>query len=727
MIKKELEKLRTLNATKAMLQALQMPGEEKNWYSKKPNKFKYHLAARCQNLNGYLKISICTREDIDKGIHTPKWDVFINYEGDEYITRERQKDGTYKWREAYIFNLEDERYYWSSQRDYDVYMYMNAEGKSSVQMLLKTKKKGYEGICEWQQGCKKRREDAKVEKQVAIWNKQMLPIKELPKGFEEWWHHNGFDGAHFLYYKSANAREGYCTSCLGTVKLTGKPEHTRETQCPVCGKRVTMVSRAKKKVPVWTRYYHVSCLQKYGDGLVQRDFSIRRIDSSDTIAVNRSKFIIEETYRTLILEDSYEVFEWGDYRRRGNVWMKSENQSISQTTDNIYPRNMKQVLKGVHTAYPIAVEHGCKPPIGLLFFLTRERKYPVIEMAYKAELYNLAYDMVRRSWVLDTILEPRQKGELAKQLLIDKARMKRLKQMDGDINCLIWLQHEKKLDTIMRDNDIMTLSNAELQPETIQRSEISKYLSIEKISNYLNKQAQLRKMQGKAIARIWRDWNDYVSMLRKMKMDLSKELLLKPKDLMIAHNELVARISMKNSKKEINQQKKKYKNAQGLMEQGELKKYEYANEKYCIVAPKGIEDIFEEGIVLKHCIHTCDIYFQRIDIRETYLLFLRRTEAPDRPWYTLEIEPGGNIRQKKSVLNEAYRDLEDALPFLKEWQQWIVKNLSKEDQELAKKSNKARKDGYKKLREEKKLIWHGRLQGTLLADALEDDFMEAII
>ena len=96
------------------------------------------------------------------------------------------------------------------------------------------------------------------------------------------------------------------------------------------------------------------------------------------------------------------------------------------------------------------------------------------------------------------------------------------------------------------------------------------------------------------------------------------------------------------------------------------------------------------------------------------------------PWYTLEIEPGGNIRQKKSVLNEAYKDLDDALPFLRKWQQWVEKNLSAEDKKLAEKSDKARKDGYKQLREEKKLIWHGRLQGTLLVDALENDFMEAM-
>lgn len=56
----------------------------------------------------------------------------------------------------------------------------------------------------------------------------------------------------------------------------------------------------------------------------------------------------------------------------------------------------------------------------------------------------------------------------------------------------------------------------------------------------------------------------------------------------------------------------------------------------------------------------------------------------------------------------------------------MKKNLSEEDKKLAAKSDKARREGYKKLREEKKIILHGSLQGALLADALESDFMEVI-
>ena len=78
------------------------------------------------------------------------------------------------------------------------------------------------------------------------------------------------------------------------------------------------------------------------------------------------------------------------------------------------------------------------------------------------------------------------------------------------------------------------------------------------------------------------------------------------------------------------------------------------------------------------------------------------------------------------MLNEAYKDLNDAMPFLKKWQQWVKKNLSAEDKKLAEKSNKARIDGYKQLSPQKKIIWHDRMQGKLPAAELENDFMEVV-
>ena len=230
MNKKELENLRTLNATKSMIEALRMPGKKNDWNGKQ-HKYRYWLAARCQQLGGILKVSICTRKDLDKNILVPKWDIFINYEGETYTTRERQDDGTYKWRTAMIMNLEE---LYTGRREYDFYMYFNEGGKYTVRKLLKTVNTGSAGIMEWQQGCKKRREDERIRKLTDRWDEVMKPVGEPPKGFRDWYEHNGFDGSNFIYYKGAGAKTGYCTSCLKTVQLDVKPKHNIKTLLHWC-------------------------------------------------------------------------------------------------------------------------------------------------------------------------------------------------------------------------------------------------------------------------------------------------------------------------------------------------------------------------------------------------------------------------------------------------------------------------------------------------------------
>ena len=211
MKKEELSKLRSLYATQSMVRALQMRGRENI------DKYRYHLAARVQQLDALLKVSVCVREDIEKGVMTPKWDIFINYQGDEYITRERQEDGTYKWRTAMCWNLEE--YYW--RRDYEEYCYINAGGIREIKQILKTDSGGWVGLWQWQQGCKRRLEDRKVELISRKWDAEMQPIKEPPAGFEGWAKKNVFDGENYIFYKKAGEKTGYCTAHMGEVALKG--------------------------------------------------------------------------------------------------------------------------------------------------------------------------------------------------------------------------------------------------------------------------------------------------------------------------------------------------------------------------------------------------------------------------------------------------------------------------------------------------------------------------
>lgn len=100
-----------------------------------------------------------------------------------------------------------------------------------------------------------------------------------------------------------------------------------------------------------------------------------------------------------------------------------------------------------------------------------------------------------------------------------------------------------------------------------------------------------------------------------------------------------------------------------------------------------------------------------------------RKEQPKKPYYTLEVEPDGTVRQKRTRYNRQEEDIELAIKFLKKWQVQLQKKISLEDRELAKQSRQLRAKEIDELRE-KQIKIHGNFNGKLLADLLEEDLME---
>lgn len=124
-----------------------------------------------------------------------------------------------------------------------------------------------------------------------------------------------------------------------------------------------------------------------------------------------------------------------------------------------------------------------------------------------------------------------------------------------------------------------------------------------------------------------------------------------------------------------------------------------------------------------HCLDRSDIYFERIQNRESYIVFLRKTDDVEKPYYTLEIEPGGATRQKRTTGDKQNKDFDNAKRFIRKWQKEIQKRLSEEDIRLAEISDSLRMKELEELRKNKTKIWRGHLAGKMLADVLENDFM----
>lgn len=134
--------------------------------------------------------------------------------------------------------------------------------------------------------------------------------------------------------------------------------------------------------------------------------------------------------------------------------------------------------------------------------------------------------------------------------------------------------------------------------------------------------------------------------------------------------------------------------------------------------------ILQESKFLDHCIQRGTRYFERISVRESYIFFLRKKSDPNTPWYTLEVEPGGTVRQKRSYSNDQYADLEDAKPFIEEWQQVVQGRMTASEISFAKQSKEIRAQEFAELKENGNIIRTGANAGKLLVDELMHDLME---
>ena len=110
--------------------------------------------------------------------------------------------------------------------------------------------------------------------------------------------------------------------------------------------------------------------------------------------------------------------------------------------------------------------------------------------------------------------------------------------------------------------------------------------------------------------------------------------------------------------------------------------------------------------------------------KESYILFLREKENPKVPFYTLEVEPDGTIRQKRAEFNRQNKDIDKVTSFLTLWQKEIQKRLTKKDRKSTEESRKLRQQNYQEIRDKHVVVHGGTFAGELLADLLEKDLMD---
>ncbi len=614
---KELLKLQTIGLTDGIRDmAFRDQGKEKRenayWRRSPYTEYDIRYYLRAEVEEGILKLEVYQGEDIRKCNEEPLYRIYLSAEEGKYATYLQRE---WKWSKAKMRNLPDTERNWDNIYK-ESYWIAKAE-KETVQ--------GYLGELDQSKGIKNIIEDwqtnAMHQKEIKEIDRVMNQIIESPADFGQWVEKEAFWGQQYLFYNHKKL-EAYCSACKERSKTNMKSVHNRIVTCPACGRKIMAKSwnRQKSLVDIG----RAALIQKIPEGIIIRKFHCRKelILEKDW----EEKLIISEDSRRLYTRELNPVrdYEYEYFKTHGPLrWCKSQYINVSERAV-VYPGNLCEVRKDTKLAdIPLEImlnrEKGERVNIESLLHPGRMVGYLI-----HAGLTRLAMDKLEGG-----LKNVNEKAESAGEALgIDGNRIHRLKECDGGRIALEWLQCEQKTGRKIPQE---TLNN--LQERGLRRGDLEDILCCgitpQRVLNYLDK-------QGRGQREVLTEWKDYLNMATREGMDLNDDIVRFPKDLRRRHNELVERENDRKNKEKLKEYRKINKKIQKHLP--EAARYYWEDKDYMIVPAAKCEELVREGQMLHHCVGASTNYMEKMAKGISWILFLRRKEDLEDPWYTIEID-----------------------------------------------------------------------------------------
>lgn len=713
MNKRELKKLQWLKATEEILCLAKedIPLVE-HWYGTLRYVYQRGLYITAAVENRYLKVALFLPESLSLDGAEPMYSLFIDKEAETFIGYDHICK---KWRSAVLDRIK------SPYSLHKASIFCNERDTSCIQTYLGLEQEPYDAILHFQNALRKKHNLERHKKLTDQWEEAMAQIPPLPHDWDTWIKKEGLTQNFILYeYDRKGVTHGYCTWCEKDVPVH-LPKHNQEGICSCCNQKIQFKSVRKAKSIV-TKEDTVYLIQNYDAGFVVREFLIKLWIK--TSSYRKPLFQWEERRRFLYESISgFTEYYYGQDRTdnewrwiQGNlttIWGSGWRTYISCVRGKVYRANLSGLNEGLikYTGLPqyaqkITFVDPCE-------YMQALSAHSELEQIIKADLTELAKDIVNGNQKSGYVAEK----DLAKSLSIDRFRLKRLREKNGGLLYLNWLRYEKLQNSVIADSVIEWMNEKGIKAEELDF--IRNLMSTVQVKNYLLRQSA---QSGESVKDLVTIWEDYLIMAQRMGIDITDPIIYRARNLIQRHNELAKILGDKSIVQQAKEIEDKY--PELLQTFIGLKKYEYSNKKYKILSPQRVEDILLEGQKLQHCIHKNERYFERMSKKESYILFLRKAAEDTIPYYTLEVEPNGTVRQKRTLYNRQLPDIEQAEKFLLAWQKQLKKKLQKEDLELAERSKELRIKEISELRKNQVRV-NGNFNGRLLADILTEDLMEA--
>lgn len=453
----------------------------------------------------------------------------------------------------------------------------------------------------------------------------------LPIDFDEQIHEM-FDW-HWLIRSPGNqhATCSYCGQRVELDRLTFK--HGDTERCPYCEKNVK-IRDVKKNTNYgrWTEYMVVRLIKSFGNIFTEISFC-----TWNSIVEHR-EVSRSEPYELRICQGkeirNYKKGYCYEFENSHYAWISGRDNDAKKHWNNkvIFQSPIEQMIAESDVKY--ACIDKANPDGGFnLNWIVMARKYPFVEMLWKSGMKNLFHNY----------MDDESGKATAKRYIREHREL--LKKTNPNFNQIEWLDAWVKGLEFKDYELLLKVKNyiGSFDPEVPFIRFLGNRNEIPKFFKYLAKQNCSAY-----------HYMDYVKLMNQIGTPVDKNTKY-PKDINAAHNDATKKFN-------IITQEAKIKDFENIREK--FKDQTYQSMGFAVLIPIDAQDVLREGKVLSHCVGS---YINDIASGNTMILFVRKADDLETPYYTMEYREG-KIAQCRGDHNKPMPD--DVKKFTEDWLKW---------------------------------------------------------
>lgn len=479
-----------------------------------------------------------------------------------------------------------------------------------------------------------------------------------PDGVEQWIRSSVIQGRYIIF----NNKEEWavCTHCGTVYRPDIKMKHDARHRCPNCKGQNHIAKAAHFGRRKLTEYFRILTFARRGRTVYARLWEID-VDFSEPDQANIKKWL--SAAYIINADDQHYYKHHPSYYTGADHWHEVDRFNLPSAPRGMsmyyskyeltmtYRKNLKGIFNQTDLKYLMIPGVTKLEAKSLLVYMGLGMKYQSVELLAKAGFKNVIGDRI--DGCPCGMLNWRGK-DLQKILRLPRRHVRYLQQYDpslAQIRIFQQLSEEEKLKVPWGYVEYLDRHYYREQKEI--RTEITDHAPLLKTLQYLDEQGDIQ------VAIDY--WRDYIRIGKKIGIDFRRKKNLYPDDLELAHNDALAQ--WKSVKDEIVNK--------GIKEHA--RNEQYSLDGLQIMPAMSQEALNLESAELQHCVKT---YGDRIARGRCWIWFIRRAEEPDKPYYTMETDTDGHMRQCRGKSNCSMT--EEVRAFAEEFEKHMQKELAKE-------------------------------------------------